>query len=42
MKHAYERLNAIPHRYADTDFALIRQAMAPTLIEQAWRADAGT
>ncbi|MCE9616541.1 MAG: hypothetical protein K8T26_19880 [Lentisphaerae bacterium] len=28
LKHACERLNAIPHRYADTDFALIRRALA--------------
>ena len=27
LRHAYQRLNAIPHRYADTDFALIRRAI---------------
>jgi hypothetical protein len=27
LRHAYDRLNAIPHRYADTDFALIRRAL---------------
>jgi hypothetical protein len=27
LRHAYDRLNSIPHRYADTDFALIRRAL---------------
>jgi len=27
LEHAYGRLNAIPHRYADTDFNLIREAI---------------
>lgn len=28
LKHAYGRLNAIPHQYAQTDFKLIREAIA--------------
>jgi hypothetical protein len=28
LEHAYERLNAIPHRYKDTDFQQIRTALA--------------
>ena len=27
LEHAYDRLNAIPHRYAETDFKLIREAI---------------
>lgn len=27
LKHAYDRLNAIPHRYTDTDFKMIREAI---------------
>jgi hypothetical protein len=28
LRHAYSRLNAIPHRYDDTNFRLIREAVA--------------
>jgi hypothetical protein len=28
LKHALDRLNAIPHRYADTNFSLIEKAVA--------------
>ena len=27
LKHAYKRLNDIPHKYADTDFKLIEKAL---------------
>lgn len=28
LKHAYQRLNEIRHNYADTDFKLLREAIA--------------
>ena len=37
LKHALDRLNAIPHRYADTDFRLIEGAIAEL---KTWRSPA--
>ena len=34
LEHALERLNAIPHRYADTDFRLIEGAIGKL---KAWK-----
>lgn len=33
LGHALQRLNAIPHRYADTDFKLIEKALLDAVIE---------
>jgi hypothetical protein len=27
LRHAYDRLNSLPHRYGDTDFRMLREAL---------------